>query len=170
MKRTIALFLAGLLALSACTAPDLETTGPGELPPPKVYRIRKADTSKIQFRMLDSVNSLRQASGAQPVQLNSQLIAAAQTHARDMANQSRPWNWGSDLSSTIDRAARAGYPNYNLGEVISETYESEIETLGAWMEDPGSRAILLDGSFSDMGFAWYQEGNGKIWWTLVMGG
>jgi uncharacterized protein YkwD len=54
------------------------------------------------------------------------------------------------------------------GETISETYETELETLGAWMRQPDTRAVLLDTDATDMGIAWFQEGNGKIWWTLVM--
>ena len=120
--------------------------------------------------MLDSVNTLRQASGAQPVQLNAQLNAAAATHSRDMAVQNRPWHFGSDGSSPLDRVQRAGYPGLFLGENISETYESEVETLAAWMEQEDTRRIILDPRATDLGFAWYQEQGGKIWWTMVVGG
>jgi len=120
--------------------------------------------------MLDSVNSLRSASGAGPVQLNAELTAAAATHSLDMSKQNRAWHFGSDGSSPIDRVLRAGYPGAMLGETISETYETELETLGAWMADPGTRDVLLDQSAVSLGFSWYQEKNGKIWWTLIMGG
>ena len=56
-----------------------------------------------------------------------------------------------------------------LGENISETYETELETLSAWMEQPDTRDIILDRRATDMGFAWYQESNGKLWWTLILG-
>ena len=56
-----------------------------------------------------------------------------------------------------------------MGEAISETYESEVETLAAWMEDTGTRAVIMDPKAVNMGFSWFQEQNGKIWWTLVMG-
>jgi uncharacterized protein YkwD len=103
------------------------------------------------------------------VELDSSLRAAAATHARDMSIQNRPWHFGSDGSSPIDRVNRVGYPGRLIGEAISETYESELETLAAWMETPDSRAVILDRRANQMGFAWYQEPNGKIWWTLVMG-
>ncbi|MEM8729932.1 MAG: CAP domain-containing protein [Pseudomonadota bacterium] len=173
MLRLFPLLFAGLLALAACAPAEFDnpaTTGASGGPPPKLYRIRSGETSKIQFRMLDSVNSLRAASGFGPVQLNAQLNAAAATHSRDMAAQNRPWHFGSDGSSPIDRAARAGYTGRFLGEAISETYETEIETLGAWMAEPGSRSVVLDPAAVNMGFAWFQERNGKIWWTLVTGG
>lgn len=134
-----------------------------------MYRIRSGDESQVQFRMLDSVNSLRQAAGAQPVQLDSKLNAAAATHARDMSLQNRPWHFGSDGSSPIDRVRRVGYNGALVGETISETYETETETLAAWMNDPATRNVILDPSARNMGFAWEQERNGKLWWTLVMG-
>jgi len=171
MTRVISLLLVCLMTLAACG--DTPTSTPGALgadglPLPKVYRIRNA--SKVQFRMLDSVNSLRTAAGAPPVQLNAQLNAAAATHSRDMSNQNRPWHFGSDGSSPIDRVRRAGYPGTMLGEAISETYETELETLAAWMESPGTRDVLLERRAVNMGFSWFQESNGKIWWTLIMGG
>jgi uncharacterized protein YkwD len=56
-----------------------------------------------------------------------------------------------------------------LGENISETYETELETLAAWMDEAGTRDVILDPSATNLGFAWFQESNGKLWWTLVMG-
>jgi uncharacterized protein YkwD len=119
--------------------------------------------------MLDSINALRNASGAPEVVLNASLTAAAATHSIDMKNQNRPWHFGSDASSPIDRVARAGFKGLMIGENISETYESELETLGAWMEQPDTRQIILDSRATDLGFAWHQESNGKLWWTLLMG-
>lgn len=170
--RLIALLFAGLLMLGAC-APSPSSTinqlGADGQPLPGLYKIRKGDQAKIPFRVLDSVNSLRQASGAAPVQLNSELTAAAATHSRDMAKQNRPWHFGSNGSSPIDRVQRVGYPGRLTGENIAETYETELETLGAWMDDPGTRAVILNRDAANMGFSWFQESNGKIWWTMVMG-
>jgi uncharacterized protein YkwD len=87
-----------------------------------------------------------------------------------MSIQNRPWHFGSDGSSPLDRVRRVGYGGMMLGETISETFETELETLAAWMEDEGTRAVILDGTARDMGFSYQQEGNGKLWYTLVMGG
>jgi uncharacterized protein YkwD len=118
--------------------------------------------------MLDSVNALRAAAGAPAVQLNAELNAAAATHSRDMSVQNRPWHFGSDGSSPLDRITRAGYNGTLLGENISETYENEQQTLAAWLEEPATRAVILDPKAVNMGFSWFQEPGGKIWWTLVM--
>ncbi len=168
--RLIAAIMASALALTACTsAVTAPTLGSDGKPLPRLYRIRANDTSKIQFRMLDSVNALRTAAGVAKVEMDARLVAAAATHSRDMSIQNRPWHFGSDGSSPLQRVQRVGYPGSLAGETISETYETELETLGAWMEDPGSRLVILDPTARDMGFSWHQESNGKIWWTLVMG-
>ncbi|MGX9356067.1 CAP domain-containing protein [Roseobacteraceae bacterium S113] len=171
MVRTISLMMALVFGVAACTT----TTAPPQLgsdgkPLPRLYRISPAQEGRIQFRVLDSVNSLREASGAGAVALNAQLNAAAATHARDMSIQNRPWHFGSDGSSPIDRVRRVGYTGRLIGEAISETYETEVQTLAAWMEQEGTRRIILSPDARDMGFAFFQEQNGKIWWTLVMGG
>ncbi len=170
MMRVLGLLFSAMLALSACATPPPEPQlGPDGKPLPKVYRIRATETAKIQYRMLDSVNSLREAAGRPPVQLNAKLNAAAATHSRDMSIQNRPWHFGSDGSSPIDRVRRVGYEGELVGENISETYETELETLAAWMEEPATRDVILSPKARQMGFSWLQEPNGKIWWTLVMG-
>ncbi|MFX0545493.1 CAP domain-containing protein [Roseovarius sp. S1116L3] len=171
MSRILILLVSALLALSACAPqPSQPQIGADGKPLPKVYRIGFGDTSAIQYRMLDSVNALRSAAGRQPVQLNAQLNAAAATHSRDMSVQNRPWHFGSDGSSPIDRVERVGFTGGLVGEAISETYETELETLAAWMEEPRTRNVILSPKANNMGFSWLQESGGKIWWTLVMGG
>jgi uncharacterized protein YkwD len=170
MTRIFGLLLSALMVLSACaTTPPEPTLGPDGKPLPQVYRIRSGETAQIQYRMLDSVNALREAAGVPPVRLNSKLTAAAATHARDMSIQNRPWHFGSDGSSPIDRVRRVGYEGQLVGETISETYETEIETLAAWMDEPTTRKVILSPEAREMGFSWLQESNGKIWWTMVLG-
>ncbi len=155
------------VALAACGGSQAPIGADG-LPGQQVYRIRAQDTADVQFRMLDGLNALRQAAGGPAVQLNAQLNAAAATHSRDMSVQNRPWHFGSDGSSPLERLRRVGYTGQLTGETISETYETELETLAAWMQEPSTRSVLLNAEANEMGFSWFQESNGKIWWTLIL--
>ncbi len=165
MQRRALILALGFTALAAC-APQ-QHLGPDGLPLPKVYEIKPSDAGEIEYRMLDGVNSLRRAAGLAPVTLDAKLNAAAATHSRDMSVQNRPWHFGSDGSSPLDRARRVGFSGHIVGENISETFETEMDTLGAWMGQDDTRAVILDPRATLMGFAWFQDPSGKLWWTLV---
>lgn len=165
MKR-ISLGLIALAALAACD-PGLEPRA--HQPGSAVYRLSAADVPRVQSRMLDSVNAVRRANGLGPVTLNAELNAAALMHSRDMSAQARPWHFGSDGSSPLDRLARVGYSGRLIGETISETFETETETLTAWMEQRETRGVILDPRATELGFGFHQDPNGKLWWTLILG-
>lgn len=169
MNRRSFLVVSGLFAAAACAPVPKGRIGPDGNPLPQVYRIKPDMEADIQYRMLDGINTLREVAGAAPLRFDSGLNAAAATHSRDMALQNRPWHFGSDGSSPLDRARRVGFTGSILGENISETYETEMETLAAWLEQEDTRAVVLDRNATLLGFSWYQEPAGKIWWTLVTG-
>jgi uncharacterized protein YkwD len=168
MDRRSVLAVSGLALVAACTssAPQLGADG---LPLPQVYTITQDMTNDIYFRLLDSVNSLRSARNLSQLQFNAELNAAASAHARDMSVQNRPWHFGSDGSSPLSRVQRIGYKGRLGGELLSETYETEVQTLSAWMAQADTRAIILDPSVNELGFSWWQEPNGKIWWVMLTG-
>ena len=168
MLKTLILISIATLLISC--APQEVQMAPDGKPVPKIYDMRAQSTAQIQFRMLDAVNVLRSSRSLTSLQLNAQLNAAAATHSRDMSLQNRPWHFGSDGSSPLDRARRVNYSGEFLGEVISETFENEMDTLSAWMQNKNTRAVILDPNALELGFSWFQEPSGKIWWTLVLGG
>jgi len=167
-RREVILGMAAV-ALAACESGGTRPLGPDGQPLPSIYRISRRDEAAVNFRMLDSVNALRRAASMPEVQFDARLNAAAATHSRDMSVQNRPWLFGSDGSSPLDRARRVGYPGRLLGENISESFETELQTLAAWMAQEDTRAVILEPNARFMGFAWWQEDSGKLWWTLNMG-
>jgi uncharacterized protein YkwD len=169
MDRRSALFLGVAAALAACArAPEIPLGADGK-PLPQVYVIAPGSESDISFRVLDGANALRNAKGLSPLSFNAELNAASATHSRDMAVQNRPWHFGSDGSSPLLRVQRAGYSGKLVGELISETFETELQTLSNWMGQQDTREVLMNPGASDFGFAWFQESSGKIWWTALVG-
>jgi len=166
MMRPVIALITGMFLLASC-GPTVTTSPDGST---KVYRLNNASQGQVQIRILDAVNALRRSQGLGEVRLDSSLNAAAETHARDMSAQKRPWHFSSDGSSPVERAQRAGYQRTLLGENISETFETEIETLTAWMQVQDTRDAVLSPQAEDLGFAYFQESGGKIWYTLLTGG
>ncbi len=69
----------------------------------------------------------------------------------------------------MQRAQRAGYRGSVIGELISETFETEFETVNAWMLEAETRQVILDRRAGEMGVGWHQDDNGKLWWVVVLG-
>ncbi|SET46487.1 CAP domain-containing protein [Paracoccus homiensis] len=158
-----------LIALTACQPRSAPQLGPDGQPLPVAYTIDQREAAEIPARVLQQINTLRANVGAPALMMNPQLSAAAATHSRDMAAQNRAWHWGSDGSSPLDRARSQGYFGTLVGENISETYENDIQTLNAWMSERDTRDVIMDPTATNLGFAWYQEPSGKVWWTLLAG-
>ena len=160
-----------LVALAGCMPRTLPQgqVGPDGAPLPSAYKISPGEAQQIPLRAQQQINQLRTNVGAGPLQLSPQLAAAALAHSRDMSAQNRAWHWGSDGSSPLDRARNQGYTGHVIGENISETYENDVQTLSAWMATRDTRDVLMDPAATNLGFNWYQEPSGKIWWTLLTG-
>ena len=131
--------------------------------------IETYDSTKIRLRHLDTVNALRQERGLMMLTYSSKLNASANTHAIDISNQKRAWNFGSDASSPQERAEVSGFLGIIRGENVSETYGGEFEVLQVWLKNELSSKIILDDGSNQLGLGWYQDPNGTIWWVQVLG-
>lgn len=163
--------LTFILTLSACaqfnpsTPPRLDETGASVQ---GIYPVTPENIDRVRERALETVNNTRVASGLAPVVLDPALVSAADGHSRSMAEQRRAWHFGPDGSSPMDRARRAGFVGVVQGELVSETYESEVQAIATWMGTSSQRAILLNSTARRMGIGVYQEPNNKLWWTLTV--
>lgn len=165
-----AIALIGLMLASACTPPYLRQQPLPQPPLPAAAPVQPVDDKTvIEGRVLQQINTLRGNIGLAPLTPNAQLRSAALAHSRDMSAQNRAWHWGSDGSSPLDRARRAGYQGNLVGENISESYEDEIQTLTAWMSTRDTRDVIMDPDATQLGFDVYKEPSGKLWWTLLTG-
>ncbi len=160
-------FIAGLalIALSACD--PMGTTNVSGAPG-VVSSSELADIPAIQFRHADAINALRASRGLRQLNYSQALNSAALTHARDMALQQRAWHFGSDRSNPQSRAVRAGYGGRVLGENIAESFDGDIETLQNWLVEIDAAGIILDPRATSIGFGWFQEPTGKIWWVQMI--
>ena len=164
MTRLAATLFVALLALAGCEAPGTTSN-----PNADAGIISAFQAGPIRLRHVDAINALRSERGLQPLQMSAQLIAAAETHARDIANQQRAWDFGSDGSSPQTRAERAGYVGVVRGENVAETFKGDLFVLQTWLQGGPSRQVILDPQATHIGLGWYQESNGKLWWVQVIG-
>ncbi|NOR64129.1 MAG: CAP domain-containing protein [Rhodobacteraceae bacterium] len=159
MFRIISVLLVSLFMVSGCISTETSA----------VHQISAREANAIRLNQLDLVNAVRAQAGVPPLTLSAELTAAALTHARDIAVQKRAWNFGSDRSAPQTRAERAGFTGLITGEDVAETFMSNIEIFQAWAADSRSRQAMIDARATHMGFGWFQEANGKLWWVMDIG-
>lgn len=170
MNKIILIAVLSVLALTACAPRYLQNQPlPATAQTPVEAPVAVDDNAAMAGRVLQQINTLRANIGQSALTPNPQLEAAALAHSRDMSAQNRAWHWGSDGSSPLDRVKRQGFNGALIGENISESYETEIQTLSAWMGERDTRDVIMDPAATQLGFSWYKEPSGKIWWTLLTG-
>lgn len=150
--------IVGLLfTLSACEIGGVEG----------VRFIRANEGERIRADQLEAVNLVRSEQGLRPLVMSAALNAASDTHASDMSDQRRAWDYGSDRSSPQSRAQRAGFVGRVTGENVAETFVMNQEILRVWLADTRSRAAILNPDATDFGIGWHQDPDGRIWWVQM---
>jgi len=162
----LALLLAGCAELTSTSAPRLAKDGSAAW---SSYAVTPKNIGAVRARALDTVNNTRSAAGLGPLSLDDSLNSAAERHSASMSRQKRAWAFGEDGSSPIHRATQAGFQGSFLGEMVSETYQSEVQAIATWAAKPELRAILLDPRATRMGVGAFQDPDMKLWWTLNLG-
>tara|TARA_Y100001934_G_C11806619_1_gene519618 strand:- start:70 stop:564 length:495 start_codon:yes stop_codon:yes gene_type:complete len=163
MVRKISIIILSTF-LAGCLDPAELTTSSG-----KTYWISKSRAEKMHGKMVDAVNFLRIENSLREIVIHESLNLAASAHSQDMYQQDRAWHFGADGSSPIERIAKFGFTGELIGENIAETYEDDVSTLNAWMDQENTRSIILDKDANYMGLGWHQAEDGKIWWTQIFG-
>jgi uncharacterized protein YkwD len=114
--------------------------------------VRAADTAIIV-----QMNAIRAHAGLRPLQVNSELAAAAREHSLEMTDIGYFSHASADGGSMADRV-RASYPagrRWRVGETLLRR-SPEIgsrRAVGLWMASPEHRAIILTPAWRDVGCA-----------------
>ena len=124
-----------------------------------------ARADDVRDAIYNGVSELRQACGA--IGDDPRLTAAAQRHADDLAiNGVERGHLGSDGSLPQKRVLDAGYLKpRDTSEILfwgSGTHANPSTALDLWMQSPPHRGVILDCTFTAVGFAIAWSGNTLI--------
>lgn len=164
-------FVLLLVPLAACAqfdgsrAPQLDAAGSSTR---GIYPVTTANAENVRKRAVETLNARRAAAGLSPVEIAPVLNNSADRHSASMSAQGRAWAFGANGDTPLQRAREAGFQGTVLGEVISETYENEVQAIDFWLADPAQRAILMNPAARYIGLGIHQEESMKLWWTLTV--
>lgn len=109
--------------------------------------VRDADLFPVEAQILALTNAERAKYGLAPLALDKSLLQSARTHC----------NWMATSGAFQHTSA-------NVAENIALGQGSAGEAVRDWMNSPGHRANILNGSYRRMGMAAYTGAGGKIYW------
>lgn len=109
--------------------------------------------------LLSDTNAQRSKDNESSLDLNSQLSAAAQAKANDMA-QKDYWSHNSpDGRTPWSFITTAGYHYQAAGENLAYGFSNAGDAVDGWMNSPGHRANILNANYKDVGFGVAQSPN-----------
>lgn len=115
------------------------------------------------------VHGLKNAVGI--VQLNDQLILAAQKHSDDMAmNNFMEHVSKTDGSTPGERARDKGYAGSSIGENIARGARTPEATVQAWIDSDGHCQNMMNGGYTELGVGFaISPMTGEFFWTQLFG-
>ena len=118
-----------------------------------------------EAKFLVNLNAYRVAAGLGPISISPTLTVAAVAHNQDMADHHFFDHPGSDGSSPLDRALKAGFGGTHVGENLLKGTASADDAIFAWRQSTPHNANLLDPSFVAIGIARMNSADGWLWTT-----
>lgn len=111
--------------------------------------------------VLAGINSVRAKAGCQPLTLNKQLMATAESHARNMAED--------DFFGHRDKSGRAfptrvraqGYRLSLAAENIAAGQKTPEKAVQAWLDSPSHRKNVMNCKFRETGIAMVYQPDDK---------
>jgi uncharacterized protein YkwD len=161
LNRSRTLALAALAILGLASSPRAQDTSParpktGGMPPEAADALVRAH------------NRERAKDGLPPLEANPRLQAAAQAHARDMADRRAMSHEGSDGSTFSQRIERQGYGYRRVGENVAMGQKTAAAVMKDWMNSPLHKANIL-GDFHEIGVGRAEGKDGAFYWCVDFG-
>jgi hypothetical protein len=123
--------------------------------------------------LYDLVNQARLGSGWVPYGVSTELTAAAQRHADDLAGHRLISHIGSDGSRAPQRIAEAGYAAWGNGQEVGEAIWSGTgtvqEAFEGLMADPAQQESILSQRYREMGAGVAYDAAGRMYVVLTFG-
>jgi uncharacterized protein YkwD len=156
--RFVRLIASGLALACALLAPgSAAAAGPAACQSAEAAPAQVSERTVVRSTLC-VLNAERARHGLRPLRLDHRLARAARGHSEDMADRDYFDHTSPSGTSFVDRVRRAGYlrgaRRWQVAENIAwgtGALSSPRAITRAWMDSPGHRANILDGSYREIG-------------------
>lgn len=176
-RQAVASTLAALLAACA-TGEKPRAPVPVRAPAPaQAGAPNSVKVNSLEQKIIQSVNALRSENKLPSLKSSVQLMAVAQSHARNMARQDKYGD--TDRNGHIldgkhfeDRIKVSGYPFLrvaeNVGYELGKSDPADAMVVD-WKDSPGHRRNMLTPEFTEIGVGAAQGSSGRWYFVQVFG-
>ena len=153
------------------TKPD--TTKPDTTKPdttkPDTTKPENNGTQQAAFenKVLDLVNAERAKGGLKALQMDENVRSVARLKSQDMNQKNYFSHTSPTYGSPFDMMKKFGINYSSAGENIAQGYTTPEAVVTGWMNSPGHRANIMNGSFTHIGVGY--EANGNYWTQMFVG-
>lgn len=102
--------------------------------------------------LVDSTNQKRQDAGVASLTLNENLSQAAKAKAQDMVSKNYWSHISPDGSEPWVFVEKFNYKYLSAAENLAYGFSDSQSVINGWMNSPTHKAIMLDGTFEEVGF------------------
>ena len=117
----------------------------------------------LERQVLELINQQRAQGGCDPLVMQRQLSAAAQSHANAMAMKNFFGHASRNGTKFSSRIKAQGYRGRKYAENIAAGYASAEKVVSIWMNSSGHRVNIMNCAFTETGIALaYQEDDAPL--------
>ena len=148
----------------ATDAPIPPTEAPTE-PPTEAPAPQQTQTlNAYELEVVRLINEIRAQYGLGELKVNTELSRVARIKSQDMHDKGYFSHTSPTYGSPFDMMKQFGIKYRTAGENIAMGYRSPQSVVNGWMNSPGHRANILNGSFKEIGMGYVESGN---YWTQM---
>lgn len=130
-------------------------------------KVESGDLHAYEQGVFDLTNEERVKNGLAPFKMDKALSDVAREKSNDMKQKGYFDHQSPTYGSPFDMMKQFGITYQSAGENIAMGQRSPEEVVQAWMNSPGHRANILNGSFTHLGVGYIENGN--YWTQLFIG-
>ena len=119
------------------------------------------NVSSIEQQVLTLTNQERAKEGLKPLATDAALMESARAKSADMSKNNYFSHTSPTMGSPFDQMKAKGIQYKAAAENIAKGQQSAEEVVKAWMESPGHRQNIMNGSFTHIGIGY--DANGNYW-------
>lgn len=120
--------------------------------------------SAYELEVVRLINEIRTQYGLGQLTVNKELSRVARIKSQDMRDKGYFSHTSPTYGSPFDMMKRFGIRYRTAGENIAMGYRTPQSVVNGWMNSPGHRANILNGSFKEIGMGYVESGN---YWTQM---